>query len=157
MKLSPLACANQWGVSNAIICSIKCCVEEVMLSSGLFNRNGNLLKGNWGIFGLACQWHTNVIASRSTKFRMNSFHAPALLPAVRSAVQVADECFTPFPVLLGISWVWLLFLAMPSPFVANYLGRSLMVSRNDCSTAYSEVNCTLATSCSLLCHYIRIQ
>lgn len=32
---------------------------------------------------------------------MNSFHAPALLSAVRSAVQLAYECFTPFPVLLG--------------------------------------------------------
>lgn len=48
---------------------------------------------------------------------MNSFHAPALLSAVRSAVQVADECFTLFPALLGICWVWLLFLGVLSPLV----------------------------------------
>lgn len=48
---------------------------------------------------------------------MNSFHASALFSAVRSALQVADECF---PVLLGISWVWLLFLGMLSPLVTAW-------------------------------------
>ena len=82
-----------------------------------------MLKDGGGIFGLACQRHTNVIASISTKFRMNSFHAPALLSAVRSAVQVADECFTLsyyYPVLLDISWVWLPFLGMLSPLVTTW-------------------------------------
>lgn len=40
---------------------------------------------------------------------------------------------------------------------SDYLGSSLMVSINNCSTAHSEVNCTLAASFSSLCRSIRIQ
>lgn len=62
-------------------------------------------------------------------------------------MQVADEHFAQFPVLVDIFWVRQLFLGTLSPV---YLGRSLMVSVNNSSTAYSEVNSTLAATFSFL-------
>lgn len=64
-------------------------------------------------------------------------------------MQVADEHFAQFPVLVDIFWVrqLQLFLGTLSPV---YLGRSLMVSVNNSSTAYSEVNSTLAATFSFL-------
>lgn len=68
-------------------------------------------------------------------------------------MQVADECFAEFPVLVDIFWVKQLFLDVLYPL---YLGRSLMVSVNSCSTTYSEVNCILAASFSFLQYSVEL-
>lgn len=68
-------------------------------------------------------------------------------------------CKSLMNVLHSLIWCFLDLVALLgyalSPY--NHLGRSLMVSINDSTTAYSKQNCTLAASFSFLCHHIGIQ